>query len=209
MKVIIKFNKDIQKFANIESWSDKELANKLNEVLDNPKNPDAKIPKAKAIAKELGIKADSMKTLYQVIKSDKTIRDKFLSIKDTSSDENPKSDVGLHVDEIAKNLRLDDANYKVEVRVATKTFECDAKFTKEVWGPYDAPVNKYFDRGPTITMKIAKGEEFVVVYGETNLGNTNYYITMQKNRWYHTSHEVTISSELKKIFECSKLIKTA
>lgn len=80
MKVVVKsFSKSVEEFANVDSWSDKELANKLNEVLKNPKNPDAKSIEAKSIAKDLGIKADSMKSLYQAIKSDKSLRDKFLN----------------------------------------------------------------------------------------------------------------------------------
>ena len=96
-----------------------------------------------------------------------------------------ESEVTDNFDLILSNLRKDNPKFKgYALKANDDIFIPNVKFTSKVWGQYDAPVNKMFDRSEPRDLDIRKGDEFVVITGISPTNNLNIYVNYRPDKWY-------------------------
>ena len=110
-------------------------------------------------------------------------------------------------DEIVKNLRFDNSKYFGMVGELTDDVSIDSVENTSVWGEYDAPVNKVFDRGYKVDIDFKKGDQVILIYDyinrdEEDSGIKNLYICKFKDVWYYLNR-----SDADDFMECIKSIK--
>ena len=115
-----------------------------------------------------------------------------------------ESEVTDNFDLILSNLKNDNADFEgYSLRAKNDIFIPDVQFTSKVWGQYDAPVNKMFDRGGERDLDLRAGDEFVVITGMSPTNNLNIYVNFRPDRWYY------FQNDLATLLDNSEIIKQA
>ena len=130
-----------------------------------------------------------MKNLSTYI-SEKLLVDK----KYNASNEN--NDVIDNFELILKNLRKDNRDYNGAIAKMKHDYRISSVINKELWGEFDAPVNKFFERNRQSPVTL-KADDMVVLIWDT-LGNDrhpganglkNLYICKYKDEWYYQNRD--------------------
>lgn len=96
-------------------------------------------------------------------------------------------------DTILDNLRKDNKNYVGVIGELTEDVSIDSYENTSVWGEYDAPVNKYFDRNPSSEIDFKKGDKVILIYNYIDRDEENgikcLYICKYKDVWYYLNRD--------------------
>lgn len=115
---------------------------------------------------------------------------------------------------IVKNLRKDCENYFGFIAELTEDLTIDSVDNRSVWGEYNSPVNKCFDREDPVEIEFFKGDKVILIcdtwdeddYDFDNESNEqgikNLYICKYKDIWYYLD-----SNDAPDFLEYVKIIK--
>ena len=130
-----------------------------------------------------------MKNLATYISEKLVINKKY-----NSSNEN--NDVIDNFELILNNLRKDNRDYNGAIAKMKHDYKILSVINKDVWGEYDSPVNKLFDRNRKSPVKLNEDDMVVLIWD--TLGNDrhpganglkNLYICKYKDEWYYQNRD--------------------
>lgn len=89
---------------------------------------------------------------------------------------------------ILNNLRRDRSEYIGAIAKIIRDWKIYSVINKEVWGEYNAPINKTFERGDKSLVKFNKDDMVVLVWDLLDNGENelkNLFICKYKDTWYY------------------------